>query len=352
MRLKSIQILLMSDDAEFAESLKNQQYQITLIDDFDKFWQHLYEKEAILLIDTTCDMKSLEAIDYIRLQKNYKQHVILVVVYSPEQAIEYINAGADDYLLKSAETLPLQKRLDAWLEIEKRRGYYVSTEYMAFMASELRTPLTSISGYSKFLLEKTEPLTDTQRHFLHTIMSNANKQAKIISQYNDVAKLDDGTIHIRQSPFDLNHLENYVDKLVKELIAEKQQQLHFKIAKELPKLSVDGHLLAYVLTNLIENAATYSANNSEIIVEIQLQDKIINFLVQDRGYGIHPNNLPKIFSKFFRSDEIEIRQHAGQGLGLYIARGLVELMGGEIWVESEYGKGSKFHFTIPIASAD
>jgi signal transduction histidine kinase len=145
------------------------------------------------------------------------------------------------------------------------------------------------------------------------------------------------------------------------LCDEKEIRVHLELPDELPLILADKGRMVQVLTNLLSNACKYSPPNTDVSLNFMPRmmphpesgemQPMVWCCVQDHGYGISPQDLEKLFTKFFRSDDPNIRQAKGTGLGLSITKGIIELHGGEIWVESEVGEGTSFQFTVPQAPA-
>jgi signal transduction histidine kinase len=156
-------------------------------------------------------------------------------------------------------------------------------------------------------------------------------------------------------------LSTAVDDIVRSTrrqVEEKGQQLLIQLPADLPMVWADRTRLAQVLVNLVSNAYKYTPQSGQIVVSAAACDnqwdptgarRVVHIWVQDSGIGINPEDQKKIFQKFFRSEDPKTREVPGTGLGLNITRSLVEMQGGRIWFESEFRKGTTFHFTVPIA---
>ena len=132
----------------------------------------------------------------------------------------------------------------------------------------------------------------------------------------------------------------------------EHHQLQVLIPSGLPSVFVDQMRIGQVLTNLVENATKYSSEGSPITIEAQLTGDQINVSVTDRGQGIAPELLGRVFDRFYQAESIVTGRKSGTGLGLSICRGILEAHGGKIWVESEVGKGSKFSFSLPVGKGE
>ena len=236
------------------------------------------------------------------------------------------------------------------------------SEFVSLVSHELKTPMTSIKGYADLLVQgAVGPVNDAQTNFLNTIRTNVNRMATLVSDLADVSRieanrmrLDFGAVQIQQVIDDVLHS-------VQTQIDQKQQELVLNYQRNLPVVWGDYNRLVQIVANLISNAHKYSGRNGNIEVSANTSEnlwdpdgapQVVHIAVKDAGYGISPEDQAKIFQKFFRSEEPNIRESPGTGLGLNITRHLVEMQGGKIWFESAPGTGTTFHFTIPVAAVD
>jgi signal transduction histidine kinase len=234
------------------------------------------------------------------------------------------------------------------------------SEFVSFVSHELKTPMTSIKGYADLLAAgAVGPVNEAQASFLNTIRTNVNRMATLVSDLADVSRIEAGRLRLEFSAVPVAELVNDVTGSARRQIDEKSQVLDLDVPPGLPPVWGDRNRLIQVLANLVSNANKYTPAEGRITitagcVENRWDPKgvpfVIHLAVQDTGYGIQPADQKKIFQKFFRSEDQNIRNTPGTGLGLNITRHLVEIQGGRIWFESEPGKGTSFHFTVPISS--
>lgn len=224
-------------------------------------------------------------------------------------------------------------------------------EFVSFVSHELRIPMTSIKGYTDLLLTgAVGPVNEAQTQFLHTVRTNVNRLASQIEAIVDSSRIESGSLYIERVPISLrNAIESAVNALEKQ-IAEKQQVLDVELSPT-PMVLADQKRLVQVIAALLDNAHKYTPEGGHIVVRTGLTDdgSRVQISVSDDGIGIAPNDQARIFEKFFRSEDQEVRNVPGFGLALYIARGLLAALGGHIWFESTLREGTTFHFTLVCA---
>lgn len=221
---------------------------------------------------------------------------------------------------------------------------------MAFLASishEIRTPLASIKGFASTLLQTDVQWdAETQKDFIRHIDEESDRLMRIVNDVLDVSRISCGAMRLEKTMalFD-DVLEDVRNKL---RILTKNHHLKLQKPAVSPLIMMDGLRIGQVITNLVENAASYSLVGSEITLAAEVREDKLIVSVTDKGSGIAKEYQEKVFDRFFRLEESAKRRKKGSGLGLAICKGIIEGHGGEIWVESKYGKGSKFIFTLPI----
>jgi len=231
----------------------------------------------------------------------------------------------------------------------------IKTNFLAMMSHEIRTPINGILGVLK-LVEET-PLDSDQKHLINIAKTSSHALHGIINDILDYAKMEAGRIEIYNEPFSLPELLDGVSGLFQGLVKEKGIDLQFDIMPDIPAhLFGDVGRIRQIILNLVSNAIKFTDKGFVRLRVISLLSQeidgeaglLLRFEVQDTGLGISPSDQEKLFKEFSQIERSFTRRFGGTGLGLAISRRLVELLGGEISVESQSGKGSKFWFMIPI----
>jgi len=248
---------------------------------------------------------------------------------------------------------------NAQLYGEVQRANLAKSEFVSFVAHELKNPMTSIKGYTELLAGgAVGQINEMQSNFLHTIRSNTERMATLVSDLNDNSKIEAGRLRLEYKASNVASLVDEVVRSTKRQIEEKKQALEVEISPDLPPVWADQTRVGQVLTNLVSNAHKYTPEGGSIRVGAEAASNqwdpegarnVVHLWVKDSGIGIGPEDQQMIFQKFFRSDDSKAREAPGTGLGLNITKSLVEMQGGKIWFESEFRKGTTFHFTVPVA---
>jgi two-component system sensor histidine kinase VicK len=225
---------------------------------------------------------------------------------------------------------------------------------MSTASHELKIPMTSIKGYAKLLsMGAVGSLTEQQREFLGVISNNVDRMDRLVSDLLDVSRIEAGRIRLELEDVQIKDVIDEVLESVHTQIEKKELHLSLDIDEDLPRIRADYTRVVQIMTNLISNAYKYTPKGGNITVIAKPYNGAVQGIivsVRDTGYGISAADLAKLFTTFHRSSDKKIREQPGTGLGLAITKKMIESHGGEITVESEYGAGSCFTFTVPLLS--
>jgi PAS domain S-box-containing protein len=233
-------------------------------------------------------------------------------------------------------------------EVERIKNEFIST-----VSHELRTPMTSIKGYADLLfLGMAGGLTDTQQEFLRIIKSNADRLTALVNDILNISRIETGRMRLTIEPLDLGELISQAVVSFQEQYRDKGVNLIWEEVEGLPKIRGDATRVTQVLNNLLANAWQYTPRGGRVTVSVRPKDGFLQVDVDDTGIGISPSDVGRIFDRFYRADHPIVQEAEGTGLGLSIVKMFVEMLGGEIWVESEVDVGSTFSFTLPLSSTE
>jgi len=233
----------------------------------------------------------------------------------------------------------------------------LKSTFLANMSHELRTPMNAIIGYTDLLLDRVDgPLNEEQEKSLKKVVANARHLLQLINDVLDVSKIESGKIDLQPKEIYLKLLIESVIPTFEPMIKQKGLTFTINLNENLLPVYGDEDKVKQIFINLLSNAVkfthhggiTISAKPSERGIKPGESPLFVEICVEDTGIGIKDEDIGKIFDKFTQVDISTIRQYEGTGLGLNIARGLVALHKGVIWVTSKYGEGSKFCFTLPL----
>lgn len=276
------------------------------------------------------------------------------------QRMSLFNKTLEEEVAKKTALLNERTKLIGLLEranSQLRELDRLKSSFLANMSHELRTPMNSIIGYSDLLLDGVDgPVNEEQAKSLEKISTNARHLLKLLNDILDLSKIESGKTEIEPHEIDVKELIHSVVPFFEPIIAKKGLKFDVLMDDALETVYADEDKIKHVLMNLLSNAIKFT-HSGGITVRTMVSKRGIQpgqrpifaeIVVEDTGIGIREENLDKIFNKFVQADLSTVRQYEGTGLGLSIARGLVALHKGMIWVTSEYGKGSQFHFTVPL----
>ncbi len=219
----------------------------------------------------------------------------------------------------------------------------LKSEFISIAAHELRTPLTSMVGFAK-IMQRLELPQEKRKKYLDIIYSEGQRMEYLIDEFLDISKIEGGNMNLQIKE---TNIKDVIERSINALGVEPDKKVVVKSAVIAGFLADPGRL-EQVILNLLNNAVKYSKPRAKVVIEAEETEGKLIVSVIDKGPGIPKDCLGQIFDKFYRCGDEITQRSRGSGLGLSIAKGIIELHGGEIWADSEIGKGSKFSFMIPL----
>ncbi len=229
-------------------------------------------------------------------------------------------------------------------ELERMRA-----EFLSMVSHELRTPLTSILGYAQLLQRQSAKhgLPQEVAKPLAAIVEQSRRVNALVEDLLETSQVEAGRLHLSREPIDLSAIIYQTARDAAVLAPE--YRFIIDVPPEVPSLWADPRRIEQVLRNLFDNAVKFSPPGTQIALTVAVEKDHVAVSLSDQGMGIAKGDIPALFMPFHRVRQAEGREVKGVGLGLYISRSIVEAHGGALWVESQLGKGSTFHFSLPLA---
>ncbi|WP_316752480.1 ATP-binding protein [Pedobacter gandavensis] len=231
---------------------------------------------------------------------------------------------------------------------EQKQDEIRKNDFIGMVSHELKTPLTSLNGYLQLMMLRLKAPNDL---FIASCLNKAHVQVKkmtnMINGFLNLSRLESGKIHLDMADFDLSHL---IKEMIEESNTTLQQHTISLATCEAVTVYADRDKIGSVVSNLLSNAVKYSPKGKKIEVNCRITELAAQVSIKDEGMGIKPQSLGKLFERFFRVETKHTENISGFGIGLYLCSEIVEHHGGKIWVESEVGIGSTFHFSLPITN--
>jgi len=309
--------------------------------------------------DTKADPRHFSAVDFAAaFETRSLLAVPLLVRGKPLGVLEAVNKASAHYteeditiletLAVSAalaiQNMNLQRRIEASFS-ELSELDRLKSGFIAITSHELRTPLGLILGHATFLREL---LGEQYREQLDVIIKNASKLKEIIESLSSVDNYETGMARVRQRAVSVARIIEEVVGSFADMASKRNITLKAELDRDELFVEADGSKISIALSNLVKNSIMFTDDGGHIFVSGQAVPGYVKVSVTDDGIGIPSKDLPRVFERFFQSELHLTRRHGGMGLGLSVAKVMIEMHGGRIWAESVEGKGSSFSFLLPI----
>ncbi|MCM1987451.1 PAS domain-containing sensor histidine kinase [Methanococcoides seepicolus] len=258
------------------------------------------------------------------------------------QAIRMFGTMQDITIRKQVEDAMFNAKLAAEAANKSK------AEFIANMTHELSTPLNAVIGFSEMLLLGTfGTLNDKQTKYANNINSSGKHLLDVINDILDLSKIEAGKMELHINEFFVSDAIDEVEALMIPIASQKNIDLTCNIDIETPIIKADTIKFKQILYNLVSNAIKFTEQGGFVTIGGKISEDFVHIYVKDSGIGISPEDQDKLFTSFFQADSSSTREYGGTGLSLALIKKFVEMHGGEVWVESEVGKGSTFGFSIP-----
>ena len=262
-----------------------------------------------------------------------------------------LDSSIDQKISELRKTLILERSPKLSQEKEDNSIESIDPDLISITAHEIKTPVSVIKGYTELLLNDDEfssNMSDTAKEYMKRIDSSSNEIFSLVENLLNITRIENNQFSLNIEDFNISDLVEEVVTNMSNEASIKKQNISVKKAKDIPLVSADKLKIEEVISNLLENAINYSPEDADITITLALKDKFVEVSVKDTGFGISYNDQKKIFSKFFRSENMNIKKIGGTGLGLYISSKIIDMHHGNISVVSNEGEGSTFSFKLPI----
>ncbi len=311
-------------------------------------------------------------LNMFKLKRNVLKKSVLEAVRSEEllEAIQHALDDKEEFIREIHLGGPEEKYLEAHVSLmggaENPSGCVVvlhditklkhletvRRDFVANVSHELQTPLTAIKGYAETLLENSHIDAQKSREFLQTILKHANRMTRLVSDLLILSRLESTEDQQFEEIIDLKATIPRVVERFDIFKSKDHLQIEMEIPDSLPPIKGVSTEIETALENLIDNAIKYGADGGIVKITVKQIENEIEISVSDQGVGIPVEDQPRIFERFYRVDKGRSRALGGTGLGLSIVKHIVQRHGGRIWLESQLGHGSTFHFTLPLENSD
>jgi len=344
--------------------------------------REMIRSHSFNVIITDIRLPDVDGLEILELAKEINPDVAVIMMTgyaSIETAINAVNEGAYAYFVKPinpdeikstianalkqqrlslenkrlVESLQRTNKLLFEANEELKKATQLKSEFLANMSHELRTPLNVIIGFSELMLDKVPgKINEEQRQCLSDILDSSQHLLKLINEVLDLSRIESGKMEFKLDNVALAEVVESLIRTMMPILTPRKQSLDVEIEEGLPTIHVDEGRLEQVLLNLLSNAIKFTPDGGKLKIEAVRESDWCQVSVIDNGIGIKKEDQERIFEPFCWLDNPLTKEKSGTGLGLALVETIVEKYGGRIWVESEYGKGSRFTFALPLTTTD
>lgn len=322
------------------------------------------KKQPLVIQDARADIRHFKTVDRVtKHQTNSLAAVPLIVRGEVVGVLEALNKRDDAHyteedltILETLGALAAQAMKNVSLErrvkaarMEVAEFERLKTDFIAITSHELRTPLGLILGHATFLRELAGDEFSAQ---LDTIVKNASRLKEIVENLSSVDNVQSGAARIRNNKTSLSKIAEDIILIFQDEAKSRNITLKLDVDASAHEINADSVKINIAMSNLVKNAIQFTDDGGIVTIKISEDTGYYKAEVIDNGIGIPARDLPKLFDRFYQVEEHLTRKHGGMGLGLSVAKSMIELHGGRIWVESEEGKGSTFTFLLPMGTPE
>jgi len=317
--------------------------------------------QPLIIQDTKADQRHFKTVDRVTKHETHSLAAVPLVVRGEVVGVlEALNKKDDAHyteedltILATLGAIAAQAMRNIHLErkvkiarIELAELERLKADFIAITSHELRTPLGLILGHATFLRELVDEKYAEQ---LDTIVKNATRLKEIVENLSDVNNVQNGAARVRSHKVSLARIAEDTILSFQDEAKSRNITLNLEMKKPGPfHVEADGMKISIALSNLVKNALQFTDSGGSVTIKLDEETGYYKVVVSDSGIGIPTRDLARVFERFFQVEEHLTRRYNGMGLGLSVAKSMIELHGGRIWVESEEGKGSTFTFLLPI----